>query len=44
LLGFEILTPADSERAQQAGVFEKICPRLVRDSAKIVQELLVKEK
>jgi len=44
LLGFKILTPADRERAGQAGVFEEICPRLVRDSAKIVQELLVKEK
>ena len=43
LLGFEILNPADRERAQQAGVFEEICPCLVRDSAKIIQELLEKE-
>ena len=42
LIGFDILLPEDRERAQEAGVFENICPRLVRDAAEIVQALLAK--
>ncbi len=40
LIGFDILLPEDRARAQQAGVFESICPRLVRDAAEIVDQLL----
>jgi len=42
LIGFDISTPENRERTQQSGMFQKICPGLVRDSAEIVQELLVK--
>jgi C_GCAxxG_C_C family probable redox protein len=43
LLGFDISTPENRERAQQSGVFQNICPGLVRDAVEIVQELLVKK-
>ena len=40
LIGFDILTPEDRALAQQAGVFENICPRLVRDGVEIVAALV----
>jgi C_GCAxxG_C_C family probable redox protein len=43
LIGFDISTPENRERAQQSGMFQNICPGLVRDAAEIVQELLAKK-
>jgi C_GCAxxG_C_C family probable redox protein len=42
LIGFDIATPGSRALAQQSGVFESICPRLVRDAAEIVAFLLEK--
>jgi C_GCAxxG_C_C family probable redox protein len=42
LIGFDIATPGSRALAQQSGVFESICPRLVRDAAEIVASLLEK--
>ena len=42
LIGFDITTPQSRALAQQSGVFESICPRLVRDAAEIVASLLEK--
>ena len=41
LIGFDILKPEDRQQAQQAGVFDEICPRLVRDAAEIIQSIMV---
>lgn len=43
LLGFDISTPDNRQRAQQAGVFEELCPRLVQDGVEIVQSLVGKD-
>jgi C_GCAxxG_C_C family probable redox protein len=43
LIGFDITTPENRERAQQSGVFQKICPGLVRDAVEIVQGMLIEK-
>jgi len=43
LIGFNISTPESREQAQKSGVFESICPVLVRDAVETVQELLTKK-
>lgn len=43
LIGFDIIIPENRERAQQAGVFQNTCPRLVRDAAEIVQAMLTEK-
>jgi C_GCAxxG_C_C family probable redox protein len=40
LLGFDVSTPESRDRAQQSGVFQNICPGLVRDAAEILQSIL----
>ena len=40
LLGHDLSTPAGREAAQEAGLYETLCPQLVRDAAEIVEELL----
>ncbi len=43
LLGYDISTPAGHAAAQEKGLFESICPVMVRDAAGIVGELLEPE-
>jgi C_GCAxxG_C_C family probable redox protein len=43
LIGFDILTPEDRERAQRSGVFEDVCPRLVHDAAELIQAMLAEK-
>ena len=42
LIGFELHTAEGYKKAAEAGVFRKICPELVRDAARMVEELLSK--
>jgi C_GCAxxG_C_C family probable redox protein len=43
LIGFDITSPESRERAQQSGVFQNICPGLVRDAVEIIQARLAKK-
>ncbi|MEZ0395960.1 MAG: C-GCAxxG-C-C family protein [Anaerolineales bacterium] len=43
LIGFDILQPEDRARARQAGVFQIICPALVRSAAEITAAMLAEE-
>ncbi len=40
LLGCDISTPDGLQKATQGGLFRMICPRLVRDAAEILEEML----
>jgi C_GCAxxG_C_C family probable redox protein len=40
LLDCDISTPEGRTTASQKGLFKKICPKLVRDAAEIVEEIL----
>jgi C_GCAxxG_C_C family probable redox protein len=40
LLGCNISTPAGHQAAQEAGLYKSICPKLVKDAAEIVGEML----
>lgn len=40
LLGCDISTAEGSERAKREGLFRSICPRLVQDTAEILEEML----
>jgi C_GCAxxG_C_C family probable redox protein len=40
LLGCDISTPQGVQRATQEGLFRTICPKLVRDAAEILEEML----
>jgi C_GCAxxG_C_C family probable redox protein len=40
LIGFDRSTPKGHDIAAAAGVFKKICPKLVKDAAEILEELL----
>jgi C_GCAxxG_C_C family probable redox protein len=42
LLGFDLSTSADHQKAVEAGVFKTVCPGLVGSAAQIVEELLAK--
>ena len=42
LIGFDLHTPEGYKKAAEAGVFRKVCPELVRDAARMVEELLSK--
>ena len=44
LLGCDISTPAGFQEAMDRGLFQTVCPNLVRDAATIVEELLASEK
>jgi C_GCAxxG_C_C family probable redox protein len=41
LLGYDLSIPEQRERAGQEGLFETLCPKLVRDAAEIVESLIV---
>jgi len=43
LVGFDLINPENRELAQKSGVFETVCPALVRDAVGIVQDLLAKK-
>jgi C_GCAxxG_C_C family probable redox protein len=40
LLGCDISTPEGNKEAQDKGLFATVCPKLVRDSAEILEEML----
>ena len=40
LLGCDISTPQGAQHATKEGLFRTICPRLVRDAAEILEEML----
>ncbi|OGF98111.1 MAG: hypothetical protein A3F83_00585 [Candidatus Glassbacteria bacterium RIFCSPLOWO2_12_FULL_58_11] len=40
LLGLELCKPADLEKARQQGLFASLCPGLVRDAARLLEELI----
>jgi len=40
LCGYNLSQPEESAKAREKGVFSRVCPGLVRDSAKIIEELL----
>ena len=40
LLGCDISTPAGAQKATRDGLFRTICPRLVRDAAEILEQML----
>lgn len=41
LLGYDIATPEGAKKAQENGVFNSICPNMVRDAVEILEEMLV---
>lgn len=40
LIGYDMCTPEKLQRAKESGVFDTICPRLVKDSAEIISMLI----
>jgi len=40
LLGYDTGTPAGRQAAREAGLYETLCPQLVRDAVEIVEALL----
>ncbi len=44
LIGCDISTPEGMQKARDQGVFKTLCPKLVRDGAEIVGELLAPPK
>jgi C_GCAxxG_C_C family probable redox protein len=40
LLGYKIGIPEERELAKEQGLFDTLCPKLVRDAAEIVEQLL----
>jgi C_GCAxxG_C_C family probable redox protein len=40
LLGYNIGIPEERELAKEQGLFDTLCPRLVRDAAEIVEQIL----
>jgi C_GCAxxG_C_C family probable redox protein len=40
LLGYNVTKPEESKKAREKGVFNTVCPPLVRDSVQIVEDLL----
>lgn len=40
LVGYDIRVPLESARAKESGVFESICPNVVRDAAELANEIL----
>jgi C_GCAxxG_C_C family probable redox protein len=40
LLGFNISNPQEHEKAEDEGLFETLCPKLVQDAAEILEEML----
>jgi C_GCAxxG_C_C family probable redox protein len=40
LLGYDLSKPEEREAAHQKGLFNTLCPQLVRDAAEIIEQLL----
>jgi C_GCAxxG_C_C family probable redox protein len=43
LLGYDISTPEGNKEAEDKGLFATVCPKLVRDSAVILEEMLAED-
>ena len=43
LLGCDISTPEGMEKAQENELFSSVCPKMVRDAAEILEEILEEE-
>lgn len=41
LLGYDISTEKGFEEAKQKGIVAKVCPKLVKDAAEILEEILI---
>jgi hypothetical protein len=44
LLGYDLAAPGQVEAAREAGVFQSVCPDLVRAAAEILEELLAQDR
>lgn len=44
LLSCDISRPEGMEKAQEDGLFNSICPKMVRDAAEILEEMLAEER
>jgi len=40
LLGYDLSNPQEGELAKKKGLFDTLCPQLVRDAAEILEEIL----
>ena len=40
LLGYDISSPEDFKKAEEAGLFETLCPRLIQSSVEIIEKIL----
>jgi C_GCAxxG_C_C family probable redox protein len=40
LLGYDLSNPQEGETAKQKGLFDTLCPQLVRDATEILEEIL----
>jgi len=40
LIGYDMCTPEKLQQANESGVFDTVCPRLVKDSAEIISMLI----
>ena len=40
LLGCDISRPAGMKKAQENGLFDSVCPKMVRDAIEILDEML----
>ncbi len=40
LLGYDLSTPEGREKAKSEGLFETLCPKLVKTSAEILEEII----
>ncbi len=43
LLGYHLIIPAEREKAQENGVFSRVCPLLVENAAKLLVEIMKDE-
>lgn len=43
LLGCDISAPAGMQTAEKDGLFKSICPKMVRDAAEILQDMIAEE-
>jgi C_GCAxxG_C_C family probable redox protein len=43
LLGCDVSTPEGVKKAQEDGLYDSVCPKLVQDAAEILEEMLGKE-
>jgi len=44
LLGYDVSVPEERERAREEDLFDTLCPKLVRDAAEIVGQILSAER